>query len=137
MNFGELAIVAPLYHYLHQVFYALVAGNGWARIQDCCFPISIWAPDVYQGSSGANDSFLAVGSNAAGFVLLLRVLFTALPRSMSDRWSNLLIVISAVTILYGNLCALPPTQSETLARLFQHRPCGLYAAWRRGAEQRR
>jgi len=41
------------------------------------FPFQIWAPDVYQGAPTPTTAFLAIGSKAAGFVLLLRVLFTA------------------------------------------------------------
>jgi NADH-quinone oxidoreductase subunit N len=70
------------------------------------FPFQIWAPDVYQGAPTPTTAFLAIGSKAAGFVLLLRVLFTAVP-SVTAHWANLLIVISAITILYGNLCAIP------------------------------
>src|SRR5262245_33105250 len=69
------------------------------------FPVQIWAPDVYQGSPTPTGAFLATGSKAAGFVLLIRVLFTAVPQ-VSGQWSKLLMIISAITILYGNLCAI-------------------------------
>jgi NADH-quinone oxidoreductase subunit N len=78
------------------------------------FPFQIWAPDVYQGSPSPTTAFLAVGSKAAGFVLLLRVLFIAVP-AVTMQWSKLLIGVSAVTILYGNLCAIP---QRNLKRLF-------------------
>jgi NADH-quinone oxidoreductase subunit N len=78
------------------------------------FPFQIWVPDVYQGAPTPTTAFLAIGSKAAGFVLLLRVLFTAVP-SVTMHWEKLLIVISGVTILYGNLCALP---QRNLKRLF-------------------
>src|SRR5207245_11089748 len=77
------------------------------------FPVQIWAPDVYQGSPPPTAAFLAVGSKAAGFVLLLRVLFTAVP-AVTAQWTNLLVVISAVTILYGNLCAIPQRNLKRL-----------------------
>jgi len=77
------------------------------------FPFQIWAPDVYQGAPTPSTAFLAVGSKAAGFVLLLRVLFTAVP-DITAHWSKLLIFISAVTILYGNLCALPQRNVKRL-----------------------
>jgi NADH-quinone oxidoreductase subunit N len=113
MNFGELAIVAPMFHY-NQVFLCglllVMVGLGF---KIAAFPFQIWAPDVYQGSPAPTTAFLAVGSKAAGFVLLLRVLFTAVP-SISDRWSNLLIIVSAVTILYGNLCAIPQRNLKRL-----------------------
>jgi NADH-quinone oxidoreductase subunit N len=78
------------------------------------FPFQIWAPDVYQGAPSPTTAFLAVGSKAAGFVLLLRVLFIAVP-AITIQWSKLLIAISAITILYGNLCAIP---QRNLKRLF-------------------
>jgi NADH-quinone oxidoreductase subunit N len=113
MNFGDLALVAPMYHY-NQVFLCglllVMVGLGF---KIAAFPFQIWAPDVYQGSPAPTTAFLAVGSKAAGFVLLLRVLFTAVP-SISDRWANLLIIVSAVTILYGNLCALPQRNLKRL-----------------------
>src|SRR5439155_5110493 len=77
------------------------------------FPLQIWAPDVYQGSPAPTVAFLAVGSKAAGFVLLLRVLFYAVPQ-ITARWASLLIAISAVTILYGNLCAIPQRNLKRL-----------------------
>ena len=77
------------------------------------FPFQIWAPDVYQGAPTPTTAFLAIGSKAAGFVLLLRVLFTAVP-SVTAHWANLLIVISGITILYGNLCAMPQRNLKRL-----------------------
>ena len=58
-------------------------------------------------------AFLAVGSKAAGFVLLLRVLFNAVP-AITAHWTTLLIVISIITILYGNLCAIPQRNLKRL-----------------------
>jgi len=77
------------------------------------FPFQIWAPDVYQGAPSPTTAFLAVGSKAAGFALLLRVLFTAVPGVLSHA-QDLLIFISAATILYGNLCAIPQRNIKRL-----------------------
>ncbi len=77
------------------------------------FPVQIWAPDVYQGSPAPTTAFLAVGSKAAGFVLLLRLLFTAVP-DVTAHWTKLLMIISGVTILYGNLCAIPQRNLKRL-----------------------
>jgi NADH-quinone oxidoreductase subunit N len=76
-------------------------------------PFQIWAPDVYQGSPAPTTAFLAVGSKAAGFVLLLRILFSAVPQVTLD-WTKLLMVVSAATILYGNLCAIPQRNLKRL-----------------------
>ncbi len=77
------------------------------------FPFQIWAPDVYQGAPAPVTAFLAVGSKAAGFVLLLRVLFAAVP-FVAQHWHHLLVVVTIVTILYGNLCALPQRNLKRL-----------------------
>jgi NADH-quinone oxidoreductase subunit N len=113
MNFGDLALVAPMYHYSQVFLCGLLLVMVGLGFKIAAFPFQIWAPDVYQGSPAPTTAFLAVGSKAAGFVLLLRVLFTAVP-SISDRWANLLIIVSAVTILYGNLCALPQRNLKRL-----------------------
>jgi NADH-quinone oxidoreductase subunit N len=113
LNFTELAAVAPQFAgdrlFLLGVLLVIV-GLGF---KISAFPFQIWAPDVYQGAPTPTTAFLAIGSKAAGFVLLLRVLFTAVP-SVTQHWSGLLIIISAITILYGNLCALPQRNIKRL-----------------------
>src|SRR5882757_5788567 len=113
LNFNELAAVAAQFEtnkiFLLGVLFILV-GLGF---KIAAFPFKIWVPDVYQGAPTPTTAFLAVGSKAAGFVLLLRVLFTAVP-TVTAHWMNLLIVISAITILYGNLCALPQRNLKRL-----------------------
>ena len=76
-------------------------------------PFQVWAPDVYQGAPAPATAFLAVGSKAAGFVLLLRVLHLAAP-SVTVHWAKLLAVVAALTILYGNLCAIPQRNLKRL-----------------------
>jgi len=112
-NFAKLAPVAASLAgnkiFLFGVLLVLV-GLGF---KIAAFPFQIWAPDVYQGAPSPATAFLAVGSKAAGFVLLLRVLFTAVP-AVAAQWINLLILISAITILYGNLCAIPQRNVKRL-----------------------
>src|ERR1035437_9894807 len=118
LNFNNLAHflaqnpeVATSQIFLLGVLFVLV-GLGF---KIAMFPFQIWAPDVYQGAPTPTTAFLAVGSKAAGFVLLVRVLFTAVPSvTYSHKCANLLIVISGITILYGNLCALPQRNLKRL-----------------------
>jgi NADH-quinone oxidoreductase subunit N len=115
INFTELAQVAPQFLdnkiFLIGVLF-LLAGLGF---KIAAVPFQIWAPDVYQGAPTPTTAFLAVGSKAAGFVLLLRVLFTAIPSlTHTHAWTNLLIVMSGFTILYGNLCAIPQRNLKRL-----------------------
>jgi NADH-quinone oxidoreductase subunit N len=113
LNFADLAMVAGRFAD-HQVFLfgvlCVLAGLGF---KIAAFPFQIWTPDVYQGAPTPTTAFLAVGSKAAGFVLLLRFLFSAIP-DVTTQWANLLGVISGVTILYGNLCALPQRNLKRL-----------------------
>jgi NADH-quinone oxidoreductase subunit N len=67
-------------------------------------PFQIWVPDVYQGAPTPVTAFLSVGSKAAGFVVLLRVLR---PFLMLPKMDRLLVVVALLTLLYGNLAALP------------------------------
>ena len=115
LNFTELAAVAAQFEtnklFLLGVLFVMV-GLGF---KIAAFPFQIWAPDVYQGAPTPTTAFLAVGSKAAGFVLLLRVLFTAVPSVVhTHAWANLLIVVSGITILYGNLCAIPQRNLKRL-----------------------
>lgn len=67
-------------------------------------PFQIWVPDVYQGAPTPVTAFLSVGSKAAGFVVLLRVLR---PFLMLPKMDRLLVIVALLTLLYGNLAALP------------------------------
>ena len=112
-NFNELAAVSAQFAdnklFLFGVLFILV-GLGF---KIAAFPFQMWTPDVYQGAPTPTAAFLAVGSKAAGFVLLLRFLFTAIP-SVTAHWDKLLIIVSAITILYGNLCAIPQRNLKRL-----------------------
>lgn len=74
-------------------------------------PFQIWVPDVYQGAPTPVTAYLSVGSKAAGFVILLRVLkpFFILPQM-----ERLLVLIALLTLLYGNLAALPQSNLKRL-----------------------
>ena len=108
LNFTELAAVAPQFAQNKAFLLGVVLMLVGIGFKIAAFPFQIWAPDVYQGAPTPTTAFLAIGSKAAGFVLLLRVLFTALPGVINTTaWANFLIIISGLTILYGNLCAIP------------------------------
>ncbi|MGH7953669.1 MAG: NADH-quinone oxidoreductase subunit N, partial [Limisphaerales bacterium] len=113
INFNDLASVAVQFEsnkiFLIGVLFVLVS----LGFKISAVPFQIWTPDVYEGAPTPTTAFLAVGSKAAGFVLLLRVLFTAIP-AVTAHWADFLIVISGITILYGNLCALPQRNLKRL-----------------------
>src|ERR1051325_5740743 len=74
-------------------------------------PFQIWVPDVYQGAPTPVTAYLSVGSKAAGFVVLIRVLqpFINMPQTQ-----RLIFVIALLTLIYGNLAALPQTNLKRL-----------------------
>jgi NADH-quinone oxidoreductase subunit N len=74
-------------------------------------PFQIWVPDVYQGAPTPVTAYLSVGSKAAGFVVLLRVLqlFPMLPQMQ-----RLMVLVALLTLIYGNLAALPQTNLKRL-----------------------
>ncbi len=74
-------------------------------------PFQIWVPDVYQGAPTPVTAYLSVASKAAGFVVLLRVL---VPFFMLPQMQRLLVVVAILTLLYGNLAALPQTNLKRL-----------------------
>ena len=74
-------------------------------------PFQIWVPDVYQGAPTPVTAYLSVGSKAAGFVVLLRVLLPFLTLPQTQR---LTILIALLTLIYGNLAALPQTNLKRL-----------------------
>jgi NADH-quinone oxidoreductase subunit N len=111
-NFTQLAAIANA-----EAKPLLLAGVLLLFIGLCfkmaAFPVQIWTPDVYQGAPTPATAFLAVGSKAAGFVLLLRVLFSAVP-DVTAQSGTFLAIVAAITILYGNLCALPQRNLKRL-----------------------
>jgi NADH-quinone oxidoreductase subunit N len=74
-------------------------------------PFQIWVPDVYQGAPTPVTAYLSVASKAAGFVVLLRVLLPFLTLPQTQR---LIVLIALLTLIYGNLAALPQANLKRL-----------------------
>lgn len=86
-------------------------------------PFHMWAPDVYQGAPIPVVAFLSVASKAAGFALLVRLLFPTFSSEGSGGawhflagvdWPQLLLVLSAATMTLGNFAALQQTEVKRL-----------------------
>jgi NADH-quinone oxidoreductase subunit N len=78
-------------------------------------PFQFWVPDVYQGAPTPITAYLAVASKAAGFLVLIRVLepFFILP-SFQEKILLSLGFLAALTLVIGNLAALPQTNFKRL-----------------------
>lgn len=79
-------------------------------------PFQIWIPDVYHGAPTPVAAFLAVSSKAAGIFVLL-TLVTGPFASLDSVLVPLLSTIAVLTILFGNLTALPQRNVKRLMGL--------------------
>lgn len=69
-------------------------------------PFHFWAPDVYEGAPTPVTAFIAAVPKVAGFAAIARLVFTAFPHQTS-LWIGILAVISVLSMLTGNLMAIP------------------------------
>ena len=76
-------------------------------------PFHLWAPDIYEGAPAPVASYLAIGSKAAGFAALLRLMMTVFAPAQNSL-TLLFGALGALTILYGNLGAIPQTNLKRL-----------------------
>jgi NADH-quinone oxidoreductase subunit N len=78
-------------------------------------PFQIWIPDVYQGAPTPTTSLLSVSSKAAGFLVLF-LLFDANGafHAMVDFVFPILVVVTIVSMIYGNITALGYTNVKRL-----------------------
>ena len=78
-------------------------------------PFQIWVPDVYQGAPTPITAFLSVGSKAAGFIVLIRVLEPFLGvAGIGEPVIKVLAILAGLTLLFGNLAALPQDNFKRL-----------------------
>lgn len=76
-------------------------------------PFHMWTPDVYQGAPTAVTAFMSSGAKIAGFAALLRVFATAFP-SIAPDMTNVFWVMSAATMIIGNVVAIAQTDMKRL-----------------------
>lgn len=91
----------------------LLAGMGF---KVAMAPFQMWVPDVYQGASIPVTTFLSVGSKAAGFIVLTRLInaLTASGSMIRNEVILMLVALGAVTILVGSLPAIYQTSVKRM-----------------------
>jgi NADH-quinone oxidoreductase subunit N len=107
MNYRSLAVflAANPHQFLASAGIVLVLAGVAFKIG--AFPFQIWVPDVYQGAPTPVTAFLAVGSKAAGFAVLLALAGRdGVFASYSWLVTPVLTLMAAATIIFGNLAAL-------------------------------
>ena len=88
----------------------LIAGLGF---KIAAVPFHMWAPDVYEGAPTPIASFLSVGSKAASFAMLIRLMLEAFPSASSD-WRSALYVLAALSMTVGNIAAMTQNNLKRL-----------------------
>ena len=93
-------------------FMLILTGLGF---KIAAVPFQFWVPDVYQGAPTPVTAFLSVGSKAGGVIVLIRVVetFLAVP-ALHERVIAILAILAALTLIYGNLAAMPQNNLKRL-----------------------
>jgi NADH-quinone oxidoreductase subunit N len=94
----------------------IIAGIGY---KITVVPFHAWSPDVYEGAPTVMTAFISTASKTAGFILLFRLLTTAFPAAggtvgLTSGWTSMLTFLALLTIVVGNLSALPQTNAKRL-----------------------
>jgi NADH-quinone oxidoreductase subunit N len=76
-------------------------------------PFHMWTPDVYEGAPTSVTAFMATATKAAGFAAIVRV-FTLGLAPIATSWQPVFAVLSALTMLVGNLAALTQTNLKRM-----------------------
>lgn len=76
-------------------------------------PFHMWIPDVYEGSPTCVTVFIGTASKLAAFALAMRLLPEALGAAQPD-WSQMLVVLSVLSIAIGNVVAIAQTNLKRM-----------------------
>jgi len=69
------------------------------------FPLHQWVPDVYEGAPMPVTAFMSVGVKAAGFAILLRVIFEGFSE-IQISIMPVLWIVAVFTMIVGNIAAI-------------------------------
>ena len=89
----------------------LVLGGFGFKI--AAFPFHMWVPDTYEAASTPFVAWLSVAPKAAGFVAIFRVYLEGVGDSVA-LWVPIVAGLAAITMVAGNLMALPQQNSKRL-----------------------
>jgi NADH-quinone oxidoreductase subunit N len=89
---------------------AVLAGFGF---KIAAFPFHMWVPDTYEAASTPFVAWLSVAPKAAGFVALFRIYLEG-AQERAALWVPIVAGLAAITIVAGNLMALPQQNTKRL-----------------------
>ena len=95
-----------------QLFAFILILSGFA-FKVSLVPFHLWTADVYEGSPVPVTAYLSVISKGAVFFVFVQVLYTVF-RPLTGDWHRMLILLSVLTMLTGNLFALRQNKLKRL-----------------------
>jgi NADH-quinone oxidoreductase subunit N len=91
----------------------LIAALVGFAFKIAAFPFHMWVPDTYEAASTPFVAWLSVTPKAAGFIALFRVYFEG-AGDRAGMWVPIAAFLATVTMLAGNLMALPQQNTKRL-----------------------
>ncbi|WP_297472817.1 NADH-quinone oxidoreductase subunit NuoN [Ferrovum sp.] len=76
-------------------------------------PFHMWVPDVYEGAPTAVTLFVSTAPKLAGFAFFMRLLAGAMGPMIAD-WQSMLIIVSVLSMLVGNVTAIAQTNLKRM-----------------------
>jgi NADH-quinone oxidoreductase subunit N len=91
----------------------LLAALAGFSFKIAAFPFHMWVPDTYEAASTPFVAWLSVAPKAAGFVALFRVYYEGAGEHAAV-WMPIAAGLATVTMIAGNLMALPQQDAKRL-----------------------
>ncbi|WP_347487822.1 NADH-quinone oxidoreductase subunit N [Desulfoscipio sp. XC116] len=110
LEVSKITAMQPLSPALMLALVMVIAGLGF---KISAVPFHMWSPDVYEGAPTPVTAYLAVGSKAASLAIILRLFIAGLP-GVWENWAMVMAILAAVTIIVGNLVAIPQTNIKRM-----------------------
>ena len=76
-------------------------------------PYHMWIPDVYDGAPTAVTLFIGTAPKLAAFAFMMRLLVGSLS-SLAFDWQGMLIVLSLLSMIFGNVIAIAQTNIKRM-----------------------
>ena len=111
---GQISDVSPG---LGVALALITAGLGF---KVAAVPFHMWTPDVYEGAPTPVTAYLSVGSKAAGFALVMRLLVGGL-LPLQEQFQTVFSLLALATMTLGNLVAI---QQKNIKRLLAYSSIG-------------
>jgi len=98
------------------MFLGMVLALAGLGFKIAAFPFHMWVPDTYEAASTPFVAWLSVAPKAAGFVVIFRLYLEGVGERAA-LWVPMVVGLAAITIVAGNLMAIP---QQNLKRLLAY-----------------